>query len=704
MSERLSGKEFPSNNIDELLKELLITDEMPLFTDEYDERQVIFDDVKREYDELVSSMLAAAERIGFEMTEEDAANWQPDLTQIQFLREKTAPMRKRLRMIEGALQYEEDRVRAHEQRGVPLRPYQHESVQAFTNFLINAPRSGEAGGKSGIIEMPTGTGKTGIFANIASMLKHGEHADEPVKVLVIVPTQTILDQTMGRKGDRGFGKFAPHLNVGAYYQYEKELDKEVVVMTASSFNSMMQKGTLPHFDAVIVDEAHTVIGEKTGSNIQTYCQDKIAIGLTATPEYDEVRSAYSLFEHKIHEMEFQDAVTSGKLSPVRGHLLEVEPEYDKYQLPIDPDERQFAKRKIELEARMMQAVKIIEEAVSRGLGVIVRCPAGDDINLAVEFAKFLNTRLAPTPGDFGYRPIVAEHVGGSYKRLGTFTKDEIFDDFNDGKVDVLTYVKAIGMGWDSPHAKVLINLASTTSAVEMRQAIGRIMRLMKDIYGEATIAEAYDFKDSQLGTKQYTCLDALKTESGQLLTHDKNQIDDEIVIPTPRRFMRVEVPEVTAVIAHTVGQMALEHTVDAELPDNLEITATVNALKGDFVPLGEASRILGVSIATLKNILFSVGSSSGREIPKDELVAILELFPDTYAEDLPETGYVSARDVTLRAPKHVRLLQILPFARRNDITPWRFRGPDGKIGFYFTHEDEARLHALIAEGALRRGH
>jgi superfamily II DNA or RNA helicase len=681
----------------ELIQKLLDVDAPPARKTQYDERYALLDDAHSTYNEFEEAMYKASRAVGIQVDQRSRANWQPNDAQLDVLLKRTENSRKRYRMIEGILQFEQDQEQAYAQRGVPLRPYQRESVRDFRDFIVHAERTTSKGGKSGLIEMPTGTGKTGIFANIASQLKHGEHAEEPTRVLVLVPTQTILNQTMGREGTRGFGKFAPHLDIGAYYQNEKELDREVVVMTNASFNNLMSKGTLPHFDAVIVDEAHTVTGDVTGTNIEAYCQDKISIGLTATPEYDEERSAYNLFKHKIHRMSFQHAVKTGKLAPVKGHLIDVDPEYDKFQLPANSAAKNRTKRQVELEARILHANKIIEDALSRGLGVLVRCPAGDDIDIAVEYANYLGNTLAPTPGGFSYRPVVADHVGGSYKRQGVYSKDEIFEDFNNAKVDVLTYVRAIGMGWDSPHAKVLVNLAPTTSAVEMRQAIGRIMRLIKDSNGKAAIAEVYDFRDLSLGKKQYTCLDALETKSGQLLAHDPNVDEDEEIIPTPRKFHKEITPEITNVNARIVGEFALNHAADAILPDNLEVSAAVNALRGDSVPIGEASRILGVSIPTLKKILFDVGSSPDGDIGKDELETILELYPLLYAQDVPETGYVLARDVVLKAPRHVRLLAVIPFARQNGINPCRFRGKDGKVGFYFTDEDTEKLIQLITD-------
>jgi superfamily II DNA or RNA helicase len=665
----------------------------------YDEQRAIYDDVigAREY--LRASLLQTASNVGLEIDDAEVAAWVPNEAQLDLLKERLAPQRKRLRMIDGIAQFAADQQNIAQLQGVPLRGYQREAVAAFEEFLTYATRDNEQGGKSGIIEMPTGTGKTGIFANIAAQLKYGEQPHEPIRVLVLVPTQTILDQTVGLHGERGFGKFAPHLDVGAYYQDEKDLNSEVVVMTTASFNRLMSENKMPHFDTVVVDEAHTVIAEKTANRIKDYCADKIAIGLTATPEYDEERSAYNVFKHQIYQMKFPDAVHSGKLAPIRGHLKNAEPELNLIHLPKDPIERHRALRAARMKARFLEAEKIIKSAIERGLGVIVRCPAGDDINLAVTFSDYLRDQLVKTGGGGTNRWINADFVGGSPRRQDPEFRKRIIEDFDNGDSDVLFYVKALGMGWDSPHAKVLVNLAPTTSAVEMRQAIGRTSRLIVHPDGTPVEAEVYDFRDPDL-KNQYTCLDALETKSGELLGHQ--QTDKEAPIPVSRRFRRETTTEILGVIATTLGEITIGHNEDAALPDGIEVSAVIKRMQKEKLPLNEACRILGVSLPTLRGILSSVGSNPSRDINTDELMIMLDLYPKLNVETVPSTGYNGLRELADQLGFYVRPLSLLHLAKNNGFEYYKFRSQDGtEVGYYFKTEDGPRLIAL-AEDKLSR--
>lgn len=693
MSNFLPSPEHLSPHVEELAQLLLDMESLPDFdtAQEFDERYAVLYDMQQLHQEVESFLIETAGAHGKKPSREIVDAWKEDPAYISLLRDRLSRERKRMRMIEGIEQFAIDQEEAHAQQGVPLRDYQRDSVAKFGEFLLHAPRTTPKGGKSGLIEMPTGTGKTGIFANVVSMLKHAEHADEPVRVLVLVPTQEVLNQTVGRKGERGFGKFAPHLDIGAYYQHEKELDREVVVMTTASFNTLLTKGEMPQFDAVVVDEAHTVIGDVTGTNIESYCEDKIAIGLTATPNYDENRSAYNLFKHEISKMSFRHAVETGKLAPVVGYLHEVEAEYDPYTLPTDLAAREWSKTQLELRARIRESEKIIEDAIARGLGVIVRCPAGNDIDVAHTFAKYLSeTKYAPNLYGTGYIPIAAESVGGSYKRDRDrpYTQDEIFDQFNAGDVHVLTYVKAIGMGWDSPQAKVLINLAPTTSEVELRQAIGRVMRLIVDREGNPIVAEVHDFASPQMGRNQYTALDALGTKSGQLLTKDPEAEESEAIIPQPRRHKQEIVPDLIDSRSIVLGQVAVEHAEDVQLPSNLEVSAVINIFQGSELPIDDVSRILGVSVPTVRSMLVQVGSSPSAKVKKEEVEVLLEFYPDLkYVPRLPESGFVRAADAIKRLRFPVRLLSFMQRARREGIMLHRFVDPTDKIDFYLKDED-----------------
>lgn len=662
----------------------------------YDERSILFREVIAARETMRNSMTLAALEAGIPINDFDVSNWQPNEQETMSLQYQLADQRKRAAMINGLQMFGEDLHTEADRQGVPLRPYQTEPIAAVSDFMVHAPRD-ENGTKSGVIEMPTATGKTAVFANIVSQLKYGESEDNPVRVLILVPTKRILKQTVGEGGVRGFGKFAPHLDVGVYYQEEKDTDKEVVVMTNASFNRLSKSGELGEFDAIIVDEAHMVIGDETSDGLEQYWGGKIVIGLTATPEYNPERSVYDVFDHQIYQMPFKESVHAGRLSPVVGYHHEIQMEVELQDLPLDREERRKAMRAARLEARIEYSQKLIKQKIEEGYGIIVRCPAGDDIDVAVTLAERLREQLVEIGENDSMRWIDAYAIGGSSRRQSEEERDQINQAFNYGDIDVLTYVKAIGIGWDSPHAKILIDLSPTTSAVEMKQNIGRVMRLLIGPDGKPIIAEVHTFADPDLGDKQYNCLDALESKPGELITHHENS---PTIIPTPPRYRPVA-PEILHVEVETIGELALEHSAEAIVPDGAEVKATVENVAKSTVTFDEACDILCIEPALLKRVLKSVRiNPRTQEIPTKELESIMELYPDLQASPVPDNGFTLLQDVVELASKPVRTLSVLADSRRYGYTPLRMSDNNGKIGFYFHDADVEQILELIEAGRI----
>lgn len=657
--------------------------------EDYNERAQILGDALVARERMRQTMKRAASEAGIKLDDAEVAAWQPNEGETKSLRQTLTKGRKFLTMISGLGSYIADQADEANRQGVPLRPHQQNVLRAFGNFLVYGRRSGPLGAKSGLIEMPTGTGKTGVFANIVAALKHEERPDERIRVLVLVPTQIILDQTMGRHGERGFGKFAPHLNVGAYYQDEKDLDSDVVVMCNASFDRLMSQGKLPDFDAVIVDEAHTVIGEAMGEKIREYCSDKLTIGLTATPEFDEERTVRDLFEHEIYKMDLIEAVRGGLLAPVRAFLLKAEPKIDPRSLPEKRSERVKAVRAARIEARKEATITIIKESILRGVGTLVRCPAGDDIDHAVTFASRLRDLLVKAgDGLFDMRWITAEHIGGSYKRGTKVRRRYVSGKFDVGDIDALTYVKGIREGFDSPHPKAHVNIASTTSKVETIQTIGRALRLTFGPDGKPIEARIYDYEDPELGGRQYTCLDALQLANGQLLDHDPAPPIPRQRTKESRRTPAADIDDVTTTV---VGQAALAHAAGAMRPSEEEIRAAVATQQQSKIPFADVCRMLGINPPTLRRML-GWPVSKNDDVEADLLEIIHEVYPGLKAADLPEDGFVSATQVVDDVPYPVRLFSLVRIARDAGIAPHRFTdNATQKVGFYFSRDQVPRL-------------
>lgn len=652
-------------------------------------------------DDLRDRMADIAHAMGEGVSKETQASWEPAAAELDLLYQQAGRLRRRLRMVQGMVQFAEDSMQLAEQQGVSLRPHQRVGFAKVTDFILNGKRN-DHGGKSGVVLQPTGYGKTALLAKAAAQMKHAEDPDDPVGIMIIAPNQILVNQTEGQGGVRGLEKFAPHLDVGTYFQHNKDLSKKVTITTIDSLIRLYRNGQLPDADAYIVDELHMMLADTIGGQVlEEVTKDKVLMGFTATDRYNDHRTVYSVVDHKIDEVPFRQAVEDGYLSPIVGRLLTAEPRIDPLALSSDPATARREVRAARLKARIETSIPIIQKAVEDGLGVVVRCPAGQDIDVAVTLAEVLKEHYV---GDeINLRMIRADYVGGSMQDFDE--REAILDDFDKGGVDVLTYVKALGLGWDSIHGKVLINLASSSSSVEIRQAVGRISRLSvamdENNNPTAIIAYAYDFVDPAI-PHQYTVLDALGSKHGELITH---RTDGESSAPIPQpSYLTAVVPEFTTIDSEEIDERSIQHAADVKLPDSAQIHQMVAAMRRPNISPAEVGRTLGLGQKALRHLLRSAGFDPYADVPVSEVAALAE--QSILGGNIPKlpqdmSTVISFGDLNAQFDRPVRMYSLIPFARDQGFTPLRFVDKYGSIGYYFKVEDAWELLQLVNSGKHR---
>lgn len=559
----------------------------------YDERRLIVAEVEQAVERLRERHLGAARHVGLTISEEQVAAWRPGPQEIALLRKELKPLRHRANMILAAETYIHDQVMEAAAEGIRMRPHQQDVVIGVRNFLVGASRTSPKGGKSGLIELPTGAGKTRVMVEVASMIRHIQDPEEQNKILIITPTNKIQQQTVGLDGKHGFGRFRPDEEVGKYDEDTPanmrpvELGKNIVSICLPSFLRLKAQGRLPKdISLVLVDETHMARGDKVGAEIEDYIADKVAIGFDATPERDEdedSEAVYEIFKHQIAQMDLVEAIKSGILTSVRAWVKHVRPVVNERSLPTEPRARRDALREASTIAKERSAAELVKEELergyrevpgrqgerSKGFGVVVRCRPGGNVNYAYRFAKSLRHTYVHGPlGPFDLREVMPAFVGGDSKRQTKAVREEVFDGYARKHVNVLANVKAAEVGWDDNGAKAFINTYRARRR-QLIQASGRVLRIMLDDDGEIVKgpdgkpipAHIYDLvDDSELADpSRPTILDILGIESGGIIEADAHP---DAPIPRPRTIGHdsggfVRSPEVTDVVTTTVGSTAL---------------------------------------------------------------------------------------------------------------------------------------------------
>jgi len=157
--------------------------------------------------------------------------------------------------------------------GYKFRPYQIEAWQSIAEQY-------DAGRRSFLLEMATGTGKTVLSALIISRFLHTNNASN---VLFIVDRKSLALQTKQKFEQLLHGSFA----VGTYWGSNRKnlTGANVVVATIQSLALHGREHFTPgYFDLIIHDEAHRSIYSPEARSAVDRFIGATKIGLTATPK------------------------------------------------------------------------------------------------------------------------------------------------------------------------------------------------------------------------------------------------------------------------------------------------------------------------------------------------------------------------------------------------------------------------------------
>lgn len=391
-----------------------------------------------------------------------------------------------------------------------LRPHQRSVFEDLLEFF-------NKGLRRGYIELPTGTGKTVLFVELSKALLGGETTSRKLRILVVTPTKDLVHQTLGRAGKRGYGRFAPDLKVGSFFSDTplSEKDRESLAshdVTVTTYLSLLRlarmsifrdampadhlslaaelqrlypneslesiavrqattikkvptaQSVLDEYDVLIFDEAHHVFGQSVAAIVKSLPDTTVAIGLTATPDQSATRKLTEHFPEAIHSLGLSEAVELQILAPivplgirsgvrVRGSNL-----YDQRGEFIDARIGSLSKNRM----RNKLIVDTAKVLVGHGVGTIISCIAGDTAWHARYLAEELERR--------GVRAVAV------HKDVSARERQQIYEQFEAGAIDVLTFVGVLSEGWDSTRAKAVIGARPTRSLIFSTQRMGRITR------------------------------------------------------------------------------------------------------------------------------------------------------------------------------------------------------------------------------------
>ena len=321
-----------------------------------------------------------------------------------------------------------------------LRPYQKEAKDAiFTEWRKGIKRT--------LLVLPTGCGKTIVFAKVAE-----ECVREGSRVLILAHRGELLDQAADKIAKTtGLGcatEKAEKTCLGSWYR--------IVVGSVQSLMREKRLGRFPedYFDTIIIDEAHHSISDSYQKVLEHFPEADV-LGVTATPDRGDMKNLGTVFESLAYEYTLPKAIKEGYLSSIQAVTI-----------PL----------KIDMSGVSVQAGDFKSGDIATALDPYLDSIAQEMGKYCLERKTVVFLPLVKTSQKFrdilnnnGFR--AAEVNGDSRDRT------EILQDFAEGRYNVLCNSMLLTEGWDCPDVDCIVVLRPTKVRSLYCQMVGRGTRL-----------------------------------------------------------------------------------------------------------------------------------------------------------------------------------------------------------------------------------
>jgi len=346
-----------------------------------------------------------------------------------------------------------------------LRDYQQTALDAIHNEFGNHRRT--------LLVLPTGTGKTVVFAKLLEEL-----VTDDQRGLVVAHREELIDQAADKI--RRVAQLSVEVEMAERYA-TRDLGglltpAQVIVSSIQTQcagcrgRGRMSQFSPQDFGIMVIDEAHHSPARTYQRTIDYYTQHERLrlLGVTATPDRADEQALGRVFESVAMVYEIDDAIGDGWLVPVRQHTIEVQ----------DLDFSGI--RTVAGDLNAGQLASVMEyEATLHGVA-----------RPTFEISDGRKTLL------FAASVAHAERLCEIFNRevhdcarwvCGNTPKDErrkLFRDYRDGKFSILCNVGVATEGFDEPGIEVVAVARPTKSRALYAQMIGRGTRPLPGIVDE----------------------------------------------------------------------------------------------------------------------------------------------------------------------------------------------------------------------------
>ncbi len=330
----------------------------------------------------------------------------------------------------------------------PLRPYQREAIAA----VLAARR---AGTRRMLVCLPTGSGKTIVFAHLARLARR--------QVLVLAHREELLQQARDKlQAALGPGRLVAIEQA----QHRAPPDARVVVCSIRSLHPQRLARLVRGRDIglILYDECHHAVAADNRRVLeQLGCFDAdwggTLLGFTATTQRGDRQPLRSVFERIVYQRSLLEMIDEGWLVPLRGFRVATAADLRGLSgggLDFRDDELAEA---VDIEERNALVARSIQE-LARDRRTVAFCVT---VAHARNLARALN-RLGVPAG------IVHGELPGDRRA-------QALADFRAGRTRALTNVGVLTEGFDDPGVSCIAMARPTRSGGLYAQCVGRGTRL-----------------------------------------------------------------------------------------------------------------------------------------------------------------------------------------------------------------------------------
>ena len=321
---------------------------------------------------------------------------------------------------------------------IQLRDYQKQAKTNIRNsFLQKKQRV--------ILQLPTGSGKTVIFTDIAKSV-----SELGKKAIVFTDRKELLKQAGGTF--EKFGLKPKYLNAEAKNITDAGLYVAMIETMKRRIDKPGYADFIQGFDLIIIDEAHKQNFDKI---FQHLGKNQYVIGATATPYRDgKMKPLKDYYDEIIIGNQIKQLIATGHLCDVIHYGVPIQG-LDKVKITRgDFDEKQMGE--------LYQDVKLFAGVVSNykkhcnGKKALLFCAT---VKNSISMTEQLNAEGIP-----------AMHLDATTPKS---EREKILQNFADNRFKVLSNVGILTTGYDQPDIEVIITYRATRSLPLWLQMCGR---------------------------------------------------------------------------------------------------------------------------------------------------------------------------------------------------------------------------------------